>query len=75
MSAGDISLVAGTAGAEVVAVAYRSTTHGEVHATVNGGHFALWFPGDELRDGATEGVQLEATFRDGSTATAVLTLT
>lgn len=69
MSAGDISLVAGTAGSDVVSVVYHSRAHGDVTATVNQGHFALWFPGDELMDAASNGVEVEVTYRDGTTDT------
>lgn len=73
MSAGDISLAAGTAGTTVVGVVFHSRDHGDVAATVSHGHFALWFPGDELRDAnSTNGVRVEVTYRDGSTGTSVL---
>lgn len=74
MSAGDISLIAGAAGSDVVGVVYRSRTHGDVTATVNGGHFALWFPGDELMNASNDGVELDVTYRDGTTTTSRLTL-
>ena len=75
MSAGDLSLAAGLAGPDVVGVTYRSVAHGEVVATVSGGRFALWMPGDELRDAsATDGVEVELTYRDGSTGTSRLAL-
>lgn len=74
MSAGSISLVAGHAGSEVVSVVYHSRAHGDVAATVSEGHFALWFPGDELTDAAGDGVEVEVTYRDGTTATRRLTL-
>ncbi|WP_199422932.1 hypothetical protein [Actinotalea solisilvae] len=73
MAAGDLSLAAGVAGADVVGITYRSAEHGEVAATVDGGRFALWFPGDELRD-ASSGVDMVVTYRDGTTATARLSL-
>lgn len=69
MDAGDISLAAGRAGSDVVGVVYRSRAHGDVTATVNQGHFALWFPGDELMDAASNGVEVEVTYRDGTTDT------
>ncbi|MGY4643889.1 hypothetical protein [Cellulomonas sp. URHB0016] len=73
MGAGDISTAAGAAGADVVGVVYHSRTHGDVVATVNLGQFALWFPGDELTD-LSNGVDVEVTYRDGTTATSRLTL-
>lgn len=73
MSAGDISMAAGTAGPDVVGVVYRSSTHGEVAATVSRGRFALWLPGDDLRDASSTGVELEVSYRDGTTATSRLT--
>lgn len=74
MSAGDLSLAAGVAGADVVGVTYRSAEHGDVAATVGGGRFALWFPGDELTDASDAGVEVTVTYRDGTTATVRLTL-
>jgi hypothetical protein len=74
MSAGNISLAAGAAGSDVVSVVYRSRTHGVVTATVNGGHFALWFPGDELKNASSNGMDVDVTYRDGTTATSRLTL-
>lgn len=74
MNAGDISLAAGTAGPDVIEVVYHSRTHGNVDATVSGGHFALWFPGDELLDASSHGVEVEVTYRDGSTNTSRLAL-
>lgn len=74
MSAGAISLAAGTAGSDVVGVVYRSRTHGNVTATVSKGHFALWFPGPELEDLATAGIQVDVTYRDGTAGTARLSL-
>lgn len=75
MSAGDLSLAAGTVGTEIVGVVYRSRSHGDVTATVSAGRFAFWFPGDELEDvGSTDGVQVEVTYRDGGAGTAVLKL-
>ena len=49
MSAGDISLAAGRAGAEVTSVAF-----GDVEATVSGGYFALWLPGRAFEDAPVE---------------------
>lgn len=70
----DISLAAGTAGAEVAAVTYRSPSRGDVRATVSHQHFAFWLPGAELRNAATAGVTVEIRYRDGSTATSQLHL-
>jgi hypothetical protein len=70
---GDISLAAGVAGADVVGVAYVSERYGTVTATVSQGHFALWFPGDELMD-ASAGVDVRVTYDDGSTTTVRLSL-
>ncbi|MGI8535729.1 MAG: hypothetical protein ACR2K2_04360 [Mycobacteriales bacterium] len=74
MGAGDISLAAGAVGPDVVGVAYRSRVHGVVTATVEGGRFALWFPGDELKDRPSGGVEVDVTYRDGQTDTSRLIL-
>ncbi|WP_309135544.1 hypothetical protein [Cellulomonas sp.] len=74
MSAGDVSLAAGAVGAEVVGVTYASASRGDVVATVAEGRFALWLPGDELRDAARAGAEVRVTYRDGTTGTARLTL-
>ena len=74
MSAGAISLAAGTAGSDVVGVVYRSRTRGDVTATVSYGHFALWFPGPELQHSSRTGVQVDVTYRDGTVGTARLSL-
>lgn len=74
MSAGDISLAAGTAGPDVVGVVYASPVHGDVAATVSQGHFALWMPGDDLEHAPTDGVEVRVTYRDGSSGTTRLTL-
>lgn len=74
MSAGDISLAAGTAGSEIIGVIYKSRTHEDVTATVSRGHFALWLPGDELRNASSDGIEVEVTYRDGTTGTSRLTL-
>jgi len=71
MSVGDISMIAGWAGSDVVGVVYDRTTHGDVTATVDQGHFALWFPGDEL---STKELEVHVTYRDGTTALSRLTL-
>ncbi|UKA60109.1 hypothetical protein [Arthrobacter sp. FW306-2-2C-D06B] len=74
MSAGDISLAAGIAGSDILSVVYRSRTHGDVTATVSRGHFALWLPGDELRNASSDGAKVEVTYQDGTTGTSRLTL-
>lgn len=74
MNAGDLSLAAGTAGSDIVKVAYHSRSHGDVAATVSQGHFALWLPGDEFKDSSRNGVEVEVTYRDGTTGTKRLTL-
>lgn len=74
MNAGDLSLAAGTAGSNVARVVYYSRTHGDVAATVSQRHFALWLPGDELKDASSNGVEVKVTYRDGSTGTSRLTL-
>lgn len=75
MSAGDLSLAAGTVGTAIVGIVYDSRSHGEVAATVSNGRFASWFPGDELKDvSSTDGVEVEVTYRDGTTGTALLQL-
>jgi hypothetical protein len=74
MSAGDLSLAAGTAGADVVGVIYKSRTREDVKATVSLGHFALWLPGDELRNASSDGVEVEVTYQDGTKGTSRLTL-
>lgn len=67
LRAGAVSLAEGTAGTAVVGVVYRSRTRGDVHATVAGGRFVFWLPGDELRDAPTAGIDVEVTYRDGRT--------
>ena len=74
MKAGDLSLAAGVAGSDVAGAVYHSRTQGDVTATVSGGHFAFWLPGDELEDASTTGVEVEVTYRDGGTGTTLLTL-
>jgi hypothetical protein len=71
MSAGEISMASGIAGTDVIGVAYNSPALGEVTATVARGHFALWLPGDELRD-ASNGLDVTVTYSDGSTGLHVL---
>jgi hypothetical protein len=73
MGAGDISLAAGSAGSDIVGVIYKSRTHEDVTATVSLGQFALWLPGDELQNASSDGVELEVTYRDGTTGTSRLT--
>ena len=72
--AGELSIAAGYAGEDVTGVTYYSADHGPVAATVSGGHFALWLPGDELENASRAGVQVQVTYRDGSTATLSLDL-
>ncbi|MDR6623493.1 hypothetical protein [Sinomonas atrocyanea] len=74
MSAGDISIAAGAAGSDIAGVTYRSRTHQDVTATVSRGQFALWLPGDELRNASSEGIEVEVTYNDGSTRTIRLTI-
>lgn len=75
MNAGDISVAVGAAGSDVVGVVYHSRTHGDVAATVSDGHFALWFPGDELKQASsTHGVDVEVTYGDGTSGTSTLML-
>jgi hypothetical protein len=69
MSAGDISLAAGDAGSDVAGVVYRSPVHGEVTATLSKGKFAFWLPGGELEHASSSGVDVDVTYRDGSTGT------
>jgi hypothetical protein len=72
MDAGEISLAAGSAGADVVGIVYQSKTHDDVNATVSQGRFALWLPGNELQDAASVGVEVEVTYSDGTTGTSRL---
>jgi hypothetical protein len=74
MGAGKISLAAGIVGSEVVGVSYRSRAHEDVAATVSYGHFALWLPGAELQDASTDGVNVDVTYKDGTTGTSRLNL-
>ncbi|HEX6339272.1 MAG TPA: hypothetical protein VFZ85_20120 [Jiangellaceae bacterium] len=72
--AGELSVAAGYAGSDVAGVVYQSAGRGAVEATVSGGRFALWLPGDELEDASRDGVEVEVSYRDGSTATLRLDL-
>lgn len=74
MSAGEISLASGTAGSDIVGITYKSRTHDAVTATVSLGHFALWLPGDELRNASSDGMDVEVTYQDGTRGTSRLTL-
>lgn len=75
VSSREFSMAVGEAGTEVTGVLYRSITHGDVTATVSGGYFALWFPGDELGYAdSTHPVEVEVTYADGTTAPVLLTL-
>lgn len=66
-AAGPLSLAVGVAGSQVTGVSYRSDEHGKVLATVTEGRFALWLPGDELETASRDGVDVDVTYRDGST--------
>ncbi|WP_328989185.1 hypothetical protein OG394_23430 [Kribbella sp. NBC_01245] len=70
----ELSVAAGLAGSDVTSLTYTSPTRGKVKATVNGGQFALWLPGNELESASRQGVPLQATYRDGTTTTITLTL-
>lgn len=70
----DISLAAGRAGADITAVQYHSPTHGTVTASLSNGHFALWLPGNELENASSNGLPVEVTYGDGTTASVLLTL-
>ncbi|GAA3439786.1 hypothetical protein [Kutzneria kofuensis] len=74
IDAGELSVAAGYAGSDVTGVTYHSAGRGQVAATVAKGRFALWLPGDELKDASRVGVQVQVTYRDGSTATRRLDL-
>ncbi len=67
MDAGNISMAAGEAGSAVVGMTYLSKTHGEVAATVSMGQFALWLPGEELRNASSEGAKVVVAYDDGTT--------
>ena len=72
--AGELSLVVGAAGADVAGVSYASRTHGEVTGSVANGHFVLWFPGDELQDYPSGGVELLVKYSDGSSGPVMASL-
>lgn len=65
----EVSMIVGDAGAEVEGVTYASETYGDVVATVSHERFALWLPGDELRDAHRDGVEVEVTYIDGERKT------
>jgi hypothetical protein len=69
----DLSIAVGTATPDVTSVTYTSPTRGPVAATVGGGHFALWLPGNDLLN-ASKGTPVTVTYRDGTTGTVVLSL-
>lgn len=66
--AGDLSVAAGVTGSDVAAITYESATRATVTATVSGGRFALWFPGDELESASTNGIELNVTYANGETS-------
>ncbi|TLM80848.1 hypothetical protein [Pseudarthrobacter sp. NamE5] len=72
VDANSISLAAGFAGSDVTAVSYQSPSRGEVTATLSMGHFALWLPGDDLQNAASDGVEVEVTYHDGTVGTSTL---
>lgn len=63
----DLSVIIGYSGADVAGVTYASPEHGDVVATVSQERFALWLPGDELRDAHRDGVEVAVNYTDGST--------
>ncbi len=69
----ELSVAAGLAGADVEEISYLSPSRGRVTASVASGQFALWLPGDEL-EGASSGVALDVTYRDGSTGRVTVAL-
>jgi hypothetical protein len=69
-----MSIAAGHAGSDVTAVRYASSSRGKVTATVSGGQFALWIPGDEFESASRRNVPVQVSYRDGSTATVTLGL-
>lgn len=70
----DISLASGHVGSDIVEVVYPSRVHGNVAATVGHGHFSLWMPGGELEGAASDGVHVDVSYGDGTTATKRLSL-
>lgn len=70
----ELSVAVGTVSDDVSAVTYTSAEYGAVAASVSGGHFAFWLPGDELTDASQDGVEVELTRRDGTTETHLVTL-
>lgn len=73
-SGNQLSVAVGFAGSEVTGVSYNSASQGKVTATVSGGQFALWLPGNELESASRHGAPLQVTYRDGTTTTITLTL-
>jgi hypothetical protein len=69
----DLSVAVGTAAPDVTSVTYTSPTRGPVQATLSGGHFALWLPGNDLA-GGSKGTPVTVTYRDGTSATVILSL-
>jgi len=57
---------------KVAGIALLTDSHGVVTATIGGGRFALWFPGDELEN--RDAVAVDVTYTDGSAATVRLEL-
>lgn len=70
----ELSVAVGAVGADVSGLTYASADHGAVAATVAQGHFAFWLPGGELEAASRDGVEVTATYRDGSTATITVEL-
>lgn len=66
-----LSVAVGTATPDVTSVTYTSPTRGPVAATISGGHFALWLPGNEV---SSKGTPVHVTYRDGTSAPVVLSL-
>ncbi|MEJ5914633.1 hypothetical protein [Pseudokineococcus sp. 1T1Z-3] len=72
---GAFSMAVGSAGGEVVGLTYDSAMHGTVEATVSGGYFALWVPGEEMEGWPSRGgVPVQVTYADGTTERVLLTL-
>jgi hypothetical protein len=69
----ELSMAAGAAAPDVTSVTYTSRTRGVVAATVSGGQFAFWLPGNELAT-ASKGTPVHVTYRDGTSATVTLSL-